>query len=60
MTEEAEAQAKKLDVMSVETSAKAGMNIKTLFRKITQNLPGVEGLSQAPKIVDNNFNLSQS
>ena len=33
-TEEAEERAKELEILSVETSAKAGMNIKTLFRKI--------------------------
>ncbi|KAK9767406.1 GTPase Ryh1 [Basidiobolus ranarum] len=42
-TEEGEKMAKELDVMFVETSAKAGFNVKTLFRKIAQALPGVEG-----------------
>eukprot|EP01094_Clydonella_sp_ATCC50884_P017676 TRINITY_DN3120_c0_g1_i1.p1 TRINITY_DN3120_c0_g1~~TRINITY_DN3120_c0_g1_i1.p1 ORF type:complete len:214 (+),score=58.40 TRINITY_DN3120_c0_g1_i1:27-668(+) len=38
--EEAEAKAKELDVMFVETSAKAGFNIKALFRKIATSLSG--------------------
>ena len=33
-TEEAESHAKELGILCVETSAKAGMNIKNLFRKI--------------------------
>lgn len=41
-TEEAEAKAKELNVMFIETSAKAGHNVKTLFRKIAQALPGAD------------------
>lgn len=41
-TDEAEAKAKELGVMFIETSAKAGHNVKTLFRKIAQALPGME------------------
>ena len=41
-TEEAETKAKELNVMFIETSAKAGHNVKTLFRKIAQALPGME------------------
>jgi len=40
--EEGEAKAKEYDVMFVETSAKAGFNIKALFRKVASALPGME------------------
>ncbi|WVQ77066.1 hypothetical protein IAR50_006745 [Cryptococcus sp. DSM 104548] len=38
--EELDKRAKELDVMSIETSAKAGLNVKTLFKKIAMALPG--------------------
>ncbi|SGY73284.1 BQ5605_C005g03279 [Microbotryum silenes-dioicae] len=41
-TEEAETKSKELNVMFIETSAKAGHNVKPLFRKIAQALPGME------------------
>lgn len=40
-TEEGEKKAKEFNVMFIETSAKAGHNVKTLFRKIAQALPGM-------------------
>ncbi|RUS27092.1 ras small monomeric GTPase, partial [Jimgerdemannia flammicorona] len=40
--EEGEKKAKEFNVMFIETSAKAGHNVKTLFRKIAQALPGME------------------
>ncbi|GAB4857746.1 Ras- protein RABH1b [Ancistrocladus abbreviatus] len=43
--EEGEAKAHDLNVMFIETSAKAGFNIKALFRKIAAALPGMETLS---------------
>ncbi|GKU95688.1 hypothetical protein SLEP1_g9017 [Rubroshorea leprosula] len=43
--EEGEAKARELNVMFIETSAKAGFNIKPLFRKIAAALPGMETLS---------------
>lgn len=46
-TEEAEQKAKELNVMFIETSAKAGHNVKTLFRKIAQALPGMDSQSEA-------------
>ncbi|BGP37824.1 GTPase Ryh1 [Rhodotorula kratochvilovae] len=48
-TDEAEQKSKELNVMFIETSAKAGHNVKTLFRKIAQALPGMdrEGGEQA-------------
>ncbi|CAO3684706.1 unnamed protein product [Rhizopus stolonifer] len=42
-TEDGEKRAKELNVMFIETSAKAGHNVKTLFKKIAQSLPGVDG-----------------
>ncbi|KAJ3033557.1 Ras- protein Rab-6A [Rhizophlyctis rosea] len=41
-TEEGEKKAKEFNVMFIETSAKAGYNVKALFRKIAQALPGME------------------
>ena len=38
--EEGEAKAKKLNVLFIETSAKANVNIKQMFRKLAEALPG--------------------
>jgi Ras-related protein Rab-6A len=46
-TEEAERKAKELDVMFIETSAKAGHNVKMLFKRIAQALPGMDNSSQS-------------
>ncbi|KAK8653575.1 hypothetical protein V6N13_127568 [Hibiscus sabdariffa] len=43
--EEGDNKAKEIGVMFIETSAKAGFNIKPLFRKIAAALPGMETLS---------------
>lgn len=43
--EEGESKAREAGVMFIETSAKAGFNIKPLFRKIASSLPGMETLS---------------
>jgi Ras-related protein Rab-6A len=40
--EEGEAKAKEYDIMFIETSAKAGFNIKALFRKVASALPGLD------------------
>ncbi|KAI9488655.1 small GTP binding protein RAB6A [Zychaea mexicana] len=40
--EDGENQAKEYNVMFIETSAKAGFNVKALFRKIGHALPGME------------------
>lgn len=45
-TEEAEKRAQEFNVMFIETSAKAGHNVKTLFKKIAQALPGMDKDSQ--------------
>ncbi|KAI9321627.1 rab protein 6 [Dichotomocladium elegans] len=44
--DEAEKMAKEYSVMHVETSAKAGYNVKTLFRKIGYALPGMADVSE--------------
>ncbi|TNV76115.1 hypothetical protein FGO68_gene7973 [Halteria grandinella] len=41
-TEEGQALAKELGVMFIETSAKAGVNIKQLFQNLASTLPGME------------------
>jgi len=41
-TEEGEQKAKELNVMFIETSAKAGHNVKQLFRRVAAALPGME------------------
>ena len=41
-TESGEGKAKELNVMFIETSAKAGHNVKQLFRKVASALPGME------------------
>jgi Ras-related protein Rab-6A len=46
-TEEGEKKAKELGVMFIETSAKAGYNVKTLFKKIAQALPGMQAANSA-------------
>lgn len=46
-TEEAEAKAAEFNVMFIETSAKAGHNVKTLFKKIAQALPGMDKAGEA-------------
>ncbi|XP_056417189.1 ras-related protein Rab-6A isoform X1 [Hyla sarda] len=40
--EEGERKAKELNVMFIETSAKAGYNVKQLFRRVAAALPGME------------------
>ncbi len=41
--EEGEKKAKELaNILFIETSAKAGHNVKTLFRRIAQALPGLD------------------
>ncbi|CAF1146325.1 unnamed protein product [Rotaria sordida] len=41
-TAEGEEKAKDLDVMFIETSAKAGYNVKQLFRRVASALPGID------------------
>jgi Ras-related protein Rab-6A len=46
-TQQGEEEAKKNNLMFVETSAKLGHNVKTLFKRIAQALPGMEGADAA-------------
>ncbi|KAJ1914270.1 GTPase Ryh1 [Tieghemiomyces parasiticus] len=41
-TEEGDKKAREVNVMFMETSAKAGHNVKTLFKRIAQALPGMD------------------
>lgn len=56
-TEEGEAKAKEHDIMFIETSAKNGFNIKSLFRKIAAALPGMENsqLASETDLIDVNL-----
>eukprot|EP00050_Salpingoeca_kvevrii_P010626 m.9534 g.9534 ORF g.9534 m.9534 type:complete len:208 (-) comp2982_c0_seq1:466-1089(-) len=47
--EEGENKAKELNVMFIETSAKAGYNVKTLFRRVAAALPGMENSMEPTK-----------
>ncbi|CAL9051722.1 unnamed protein product [Musa banksii] len=60
--EEGEAKAQELGVMFIETSAKAGFNIKALFRKIAAALPGMENLSSTKQedMVDVNLRATNA
>ena len=46
-TEEGEKKAKEYNVLFIESSAKAGYNVKALFKKIAQALPGMETIDQS-------------
>ncbi|EAY88863.1 hypothetical protein OsI_10338 [Oryza sativa Indica Group] len=61
-TDEGEAKAQEHGAMFMETSAKAGFNIKPLFRKIAASLPGMEALSSAKQedMVDINLRPAAS
>jgi len=50
--EEGEKKAKEYGVMFIETSAKAGFNVKALFRKLALSLPGTEQQRQQPNAID--------
>jgi len=53
-----EEEAKRCGALFVETSAKVGANVKGLFRKIAQALPGMEGEGQRAEsqMIDVNIN----
>jgi GTPase SAR1 family protein len=46
--EEGEDKATKEGIMFIETSAKVGFNVKTLFRKLATALPGMEAAQPQP------------
>jgi Ras-related protein Rab-6A len=60
--EEGDGKAREFGVMFIETSAKAGFNIKALFRKIAAALPGMEALSSAKQddLVDINLKTTST
>ncbi|KAG9133515.1 hypothetical protein Leryth_026177 [Lithospermum erythrorhizon] len=60
--EDGEAKSKESNIMFIETSAKAGFNIKPLFRKIATSLPGMEKLSASKQeeMVDVNLKPTRS
>ncbi|MCJ1404868.1 Ras- protein Rab-6A [Xylographa trunciseda] len=57
-----EEEAKRCGALFVETSAKVGANVKGLFRKIAQALPGMEGESgrAESQMIDVNINPTKS
>lgn len=55
--EEAEAKANDENILFIETSAKAGVNVKQLFRKLASALPGANDASAKASLVD--IKLSQ-
>ncbi|KAI5785508.1 ras family-domain-containing protein [Peziza echinospora] len=57
-TEEGEKKAQEFKVMFIETSAKAGHNVKVLFKRIAQALPGMDGGNETttPTMIDVNIN----
>ena len=46
MVEEANQKATQMNIMFMETSAKAGHNVKSLFKKIAMSLPGMDNNAQ--------------
>ncbi len=62
--EEANARATELNIMFMETSAKAGHNVKSLFKKIAMSIVGMEKEGEASLEAQQNasksiFQLSQ-
>ncbi|MCJ1333340.1 Ras- protein Rab-6B [Thelotrema lepadinum] len=57
-TQQGEEEAKRCGALFVETSAKVGANVKGLFRKIAQALPGMEneGAKAESQMIDVNIN----
>ncbi|XP_041975602.1 ras-related protein Rab6 isoform X2 [Aricia agestis] len=47
-TEDGDRKAKELNVMFIETSAKAGYNVKQLFRRVAAALPGMDSAESKP------------
>ena len=62
-TQQGEEEAKKNNLMFVETSAKLGHNVKALFKRIALALPGMEGSDAAAQasnqVIDVKTNTSQ-
>ena len=51
--------ASELEVCFIETSAKAGINVKQLFNEMAMNLPGGKDTPGSPEKKDEGFNLGQ-
>lgn len=60
-TQMGEEEAKRNNLMFIETSAKVGHNVKGLFKRIAQALPGMEGEGQGgqSQMIDVNINPAQ-
>ncbi|KAL8639840.1 MAG: hypothetical protein Q9228_003174 [Teloschistes exilis] len=60
-TQQGEEEAKRCGAIFMETSAKAGANVKALFRRIAQALPGMEGEVDKgeSQMIDVNINPSK-
>eukprot|EP00598_Pedospumella_elongata_P000636 CAMPEP_0184981372 /NCGR_PEP_ID=MMETSP1098-20130426/11120_1 /TAXON_ID=89044 /ORGANISM="Spumella elongata, Strain CCAP 955/1" /LENGTH=228 /DNA_ID=CAMNT_0027504929 /DNA_START=173 /DNA_END=859 /DNA_ORIENTATION=+ len=58
--EEGEDRSSKEGCMFIESSAKAGFNIKALFRKLATALPGMETATQAPQPAQNLIDIKLS
>ena len=55
-TEDGERLSRELGVLFIETSAKAGFNVKALFRRLATSLPGaVAGGAPAPTAAESNL-----
>ncbi|XP_072293336.1 ras-related protein Rab-41 isoform X1 [Eucyclogobius newberryi] len=57
--EAAERKARELNVMYIETSAKAGYNVKQLFRRVAAALPGMDSTPEKSKEDMININLEK-
>lgn len=57
--DEGEKKAKELNVMFIETSAKAGYNVKQLFRRVAAVLPGMDQPVEQQQQPVINVNLEQ-
>ncbi|KIJ27838.1 hypothetical protein M422DRAFT_37578 [Sphaerobolus stellatus SS14] len=58
--DEAAAKSDELKIMFMETSAKAGHNVKSLFKKIAMNLPGMEKDGQATDAQNTKIDVNTS
>jgi len=56
--EEATTKSTELGIMFMETSAKAGHNVKSLFKKIAMNLPGMEKEGQRAEVQNTKIDVN--
>ncbi|THH12030.1 hypothetical protein EW145_g285 [Phellinidium pouzarii] len=57
--EEATQRSEELDILFMETSAKAGHNVKSLFKKIAMSLPGMEKEGQSAEAQNNKVDVTK-